>query len=77
MHDMVCVHSSSWWQLSRIPAASKINKGKKQENNNIMHPPPPPTKKKKKKEKKKHFVTSVYAVYLYWIQEGHMTLRRT
>ena len=74
MHDMVCVHSSSWWQLSRIPAASKINKGKKQENNNMMHPPP---KKKKKKEKKKHFVTSIYAVYLYWIQEGHMTLRRT
>ena len=48
---MVCVHSSNWWQLSRIPAASKINRHKektkqKQNNNNLP--------------KKKHFVTSVY-----------------
>ena len=46
---MVCVHSSSWWQLSWIPAASKINrhKEKKQQNNN-------------KPPQKKHFVTSIY-----------------
>ena len=46
---MVCVHSSSWWQLSRIPAGSKINrhKEKKQENNNNNNNPPPQKKKKR------------------------------
>ena len=56
MHDMVCVHSSSWWQLSPIPAASKINRHK--EKNQHNKPP-----------KKKYFVTSIYRLMtaLIWV----------
>ena len=48
--------ASSWWQLSWIPAASKINrhKGKKQQNNN-------------KPPQKKHFVTSIYRLPGVWV----------